>query len=296
MPRQKCPQCGAPIDAAVIRVECDYCGWRGKTRVQLLIGDLWRISAELVFFIAWGAIFMTGVNFRKHISEFLPLLVITLTGLVYRFLPARERKSPFVDLMPREVPETVVPVRAFPHEPVFPTPRSWKRILVASRPRRLRLSPAIINQFVVPLVMLLFAVFFVLVCLSDEHTLRTTKTYFGVAFGAAAILFFAIGVRDAARARALMKDGEVTVGWVTDVWEPGGRKTKIRNLTVEFRDAANRLLAHDFKYRHSDDNCDPGHPILVFYNPLNPEECTIECATVFKLAEPEASTVAAQLG
>lgn len=91
-----------------------------------------------------------------------------------------------------------------------------------------------------------------------------------------------------------MRSGDVTVGWVTDFWETNVGHNKRRKITVEFRDAAYRLFENDFPFRGSDDSCDPGHPILVFYDPLHPERCIVECATIFTLAEPEQSFSATQ--
>lgn len=297
MPREKCPRCGAPFDAASVRVECDYCGWKGRTRLELIAGDLWKLTQEALFLVLIAAAMVPWRQWRRHFIEIGPPVLAALIGVIFRFLPARELKSQFVDLMPCESSANTPPIRQFPHEPLFPTPRSWTALLSSARPRRLRLSNLAGSEFLTWFIVLLFGATFVLCHWSSFQGRRTPGASLFLA-GFILVVIYGIGrcVNVALEAKELMRSGEVTVGWVTDFWETGGGRSKQRKITIEFRDAAGRLFEHDFPYRGSENSCDPGHPILVFYAPLCPERCIVECATIFTVAEPEESFSATRAG
>ena len=90
--------------------------------------------------------------------------------------------------------------------------------------------------------------------------------------------------RELHRSRQILRDGEVTVGWIADVWETGARH-RTAHITVGFRDSVGRHFERDFRVLRFDDPIDQGRPVLVFYDPLDPMQCITPCASSIELAE-----------
>jgi hypothetical protein len=283
MPRQKCAQCGVPLDSPSFYSKCEFCGTRVKA--QFSARDAWEIIGPFAVFVGWLAIATRGHIFGAPYLAGLEL-VLGVVGIgiaiLLRGMRSRSHSTLLVDILKPSGETKSFPIREFPHEAVFAAPRSWKAILDAPRPRAVRLSGQ--GKLVVVIAPAIFAFFVIAgVTFRGPHTVPARDLMFALVF---ALIFYGAvdGIRRESTARRLLQDGEVTTGWITDCWETGGKSRKI-HITVEFRDTVGRLYARDFVVSSTEDSIDPGHPILVFFEALNPEKNTVACATIFKLAD-----------
>jgi hypothetical protein len=282
MPRSKCSQCGAPLDGVFFHPDCEYCG--AKAVVSFSLRAAWDLLAPFALVGVW-------VFFANHGRKFDPSVILLelffgLAAAVVAFMYRRANKlhdpSLIVDFLKPAGESKPPPIRQFPHEPVFDVPRSWKSIVTAPRPRSVRLSSRGKRLLLLGPAMIAFVVA-AGISLPRQNSLPVVYLVFA---GVIAWFFYA-AVKAIGReitARRLMRDGELTIGWVTDCRETGGRHKNI-NITVEFRDLVGRLFARDFVVHETDDSIDPGHAILVFYEAINPEKNAVACATMFKLAD-----------
>jgi hypothetical protein len=283
MPRQKCTQCGVPLESLWFYSKCEFCGTRANARFSPR--DAWELIGPFAVFVGWLAIATHGHIFSAPYLAGLELVLGVLTigiAVLLRGVRSRGRSTLLVDMLKPANETKPFPIREFPHEAVFAAPRSWKAILDASRPRPVRLSSQ--GKLVVVIAPLLIAlVVFAGVAFRSQHTVPVSDLMLAFVF---AWLFYGAvdGIRRASAARRLLQDGEVTTGWITDCWETGGKSKKI-HITVEFRDTVGRLFARDFVVYSTEDSVDPGHPILVFFEALNPEKNTVACSTMFKLGD-----------
>jgi hypothetical protein len=283
MPRQKCTQCGVPLESLSFYSKCEFCGTRANARFSAR--NAWEMIGPFAVFVAWLAVATHGHIFSAPYLTGLELLLGALSigfAIFLRGMRSRNRSTLLVDILKPASETKSFPIRDFPHEAVFAAPRSWKSILDSPRPRAVRLSTqAKLAMVMVPAIFALFVV--AGVTSRGQHILAIGDLFFAFVF---AWLFY--GVADAIRgesaARRLLQHGEVTTGWITDCWETNGKTKKI-HITVEFRDTVGRLFVRDFVVQSTEDSVDPGHPILVFFEALNPEKNTVACSTMFRLAD-----------
>ncbi len=180
--------------------------------------------------------------------------------------------------------------------PLFEPPTSWRAILSSPRPRKLKSSLARKITFAVITLLAGVGVWIAFSLGYDWHPIgREVWILLGLFWFVVLIYGFVTSIRNAYQSHGLVRDGEATIGWITDAWETGAEIRKV-HVTVQFRDLVGRLFEHDFVLRRGDDSADPGHPALLFYDSQNPERCTIPAATTVQLAENEESLSAARAG
>ena len=213
--------------------------------------------------------------------------IAILSFILFRYSSAPDRAPRILELVKRPArSEVPIPFREMA-APLFEPPKNWRVILSLPRPRKLKSS--LTKQIAFAIIGLLAGAG-AWIALSVDYNSYPIDRGLWILFGLFWFVFlvrvFVTSIRHTYQARGLLRDGEVTIGWITDAWETGGDVRKI-HVTVQFRDLVGLLLEHDFVLRRIDDSADPGHPALVFYDSLHPERCTISAATTLQLAEDQ---------
>jgi|HubBroStandDraft_4_1064222.scaffolds.fasta_scaffold17599_3 hypothetical protein len=253
--------------------------------MQFSARDAWEMMGSYAIFVAWLAVATRGHIFSPPYLSGLDLVLGAAgIGIVFilRIIRSRSDSTLSVDILKSGSKTMPFPIGGFPDEPVFAAPRRWKAILDAPRPRAVRLSSQ--GKLVVIFVPAMLAFFvFAAVAFQNPHTPPARNLMFAFVF--ALLVYSAVdGFRRELAALRLLRDGEVAMGWIADCWETYRKRQKI-HITVEFRDTVGRLYARDFQVSSTEDSIDPGHPILVFFEALNPEKNTVACTTIFELAD-----------
>ena len=287
MPRPRCPRCGAPSEGGFFRTKCEYCGAR-LGRSTPLWRAVWKAIVPFVLFIGFAAVAIRGNFFNAPymvIVEIIYCAVAIVVVFVLQNFSVPEHAPRILDFLKTDAPASAPVQYRAPDKPSFDTPRSWGSILAAARPRSLRWTLSGKIGFAIIPVWLGLGVWVLISAASNPR--RTDRlwsfTYAGF-FSLLLIFGFIKAIRTAGRSWMLMRDGEVTVGWIADVWETGGRHSRV-HITVGFRDSVGRLFEQEFVARRVDESIDQGRPVLVFYDPLNPERCITPSATWIELGE-----------
>jgi hypothetical protein len=296
MPRPKCPRCSSPLSGSFFRTQCENCGTKlGPS------GQAWRDLAISMApaFVLVGFTVLASRHSSIRPSEIFRVASQCIAVLIFVLLrdaPVPDRTPQILELLRRPTRTDVpIPVREL-EAPLFETPKSWRAILSSPRPRKLKSSIARKITFEVITLLAGVAVWIAFSLEYNWHPIdRGLWNLLGLCWFVVLIYGFITSFRNAYQSRRLLRDGEATIGRVTDAWETGGESRKV-HITVQFRDLVGRLFEHDFVLRRADNSADPGHPALVFYDSLYPERCTISAATTFRLAEKEESFSAARAG
>jgi hypothetical protein len=297
MPRPRCSKCGAPSEDGLFRTKCEYCGAkleRTKSLRQYL-------GSAIIPLIALAGI--TAVVTRRFIDTPFTVTVEVIyiafaigAAFVLRNFSTPDRTPRILDFLKAEA-HTARPVQyRVPEKPAFDAPRSWESIVSAPRPRKLKWTFA--GKFGLAVILLIpgSLVWLSIIKLwnprGGDHLYDVILASF---FSLLMICVFIGTIRDLRLSGRLMRDGEVTVGWVADVWDAGGRHSRI-HITVGFRDSVGRLFERDFIPLRINESIDQGRPVLVFYDPLNPECCVTSSASWIQLAEPVVTLSADRAG
>ncbi len=287
MSSQTCPACKSPLPqrswlARFALSHCEECGWKQRAFDQSWLRQL---------VVTVPGIFLLAIIGGRDSWRFILGVALLSAGMhlvgVWR---ARKNVEPVPSILPREID---FPAR-FEQKPwteVRPDsprcPPEYEYIFALPRPRELRATWRSVLQFglALPIIGLALWLF-----IRDIHIIfppgwmtRINKNSFF--FAIVTVLVVADGlsflVKHRPKVRELLSEGEVSLGWVTNVTETSGDQRRM-SIEYEFLDLTGR-----FRFGRCEDltlaSCE-GEVVPVFYEASKPTNNVALCGSRWEIA------------
>jgi hypothetical protein len=286
MPRARCTNCGAVLAYAEIEACCLKCGWNSRRTQTRLAGIRRALTFGFVCSVGVGTLFALARSWAPLIPLGFILLIIVFLWAMTRGAMAKIQLATAGS--PGSKPKSGATDKGGKSVEYV---RAESRVLLSlPRPRPIRVSFQ--GKISIGIGLLVFAfgnsVIIPMLITPLRHIRGVAQLTSGfwilLAFDSLWNWIVISNISFELLARRLLREGEVTVGRITDIWHVrrGSR------MTYEFLDSTGHNYVKDGKASYGDKGL-IGTALLVFFDKENPRKCTTYHQTHSEVVLPQLS-------